>query len=319
MALTLKESTALSELATLLYDFLPGSGRDQWKGHVTFKSVAESVGVGQYWVGGSKKPALTRLLERTLQHERRFFERLVVEIVRAGITYRKKNRTPIAPAEIECINAQILLLGFKFPDLWDRDFGASLADDSGALAKARVEQQRAAEQLRETALSGRSVALDKLRADFIALHAISDRQKAGLQLEKLLNQLFALNELSPREPFRVVGEQIDGSFELDHEIYLFEAKWQSEPRPAADLYVFRVKIEGKSGFTRGVFLSINGISDEARSAITSGKQPLFFVMDGYDLMMALENKVSLADFFRRRQRLLAERGHVSLTFHECGF
>ena len=53
--------------------------------------------------------------------------------------------------------------------------------------------------------------------------------------------------------------------------YTCEAKWQQDPSPAADLYVFREKVAGKSQFTRGVFLSINGVSREAQNAITRGK------------------------------------------------
>ena len=143
-----------------------------------------------------------------------------------------------------------------------------------------------------------------------------DRQSAGLKLETVLNRLFELHGLSPREPFRLTGEQIDGSFQLDYEIYLVEAKWHQEPRPAADLYVFREKIEGKSKFTRGVFLSINGVTNQAKEAITHGKQPNFFVIDGYDLMMLLDDNIELGTFLRQRQRLLAEEGRVCVPFTE---
>jgi len=114
----------------------------------------------------------------------------------------------------------------------------------------------------------------------------------------------------------VIGEQIDGSFELDHEVYLLEAKWQQEPSPAADLYVFREKVEGKSKFTRGVFLSVNGVSRGASDAITRGKQPNFFVIDGYDVMMLLEDNMELPTFLRERQRLLADEGRVCVPFGE---
>jgi hypothetical protein len=319
MSLSLKESNAVRELARLLYSFLPGSGNRKWKGHVTFESVASRVGVGAYWPSGSKEPAIAHLLEQTLDRDRRLFEPLIVEVVRSGLTYRKKQGDPVRPDEITKINAQILALGFKFPALWDSDFSASLSDSSGALAAERVKQQREAEMLKETARSQRSVALESLKSEFFAIHSSNDRQKAGLQLEKLLNRLFRMSELAPREPFRVQGEQIDGSFELDNEIYLFEAKWHQEPRPAADLYVFREKVEGKSRYTRGLFLSINGITEHAKVAIAVGKQLMFFAIDGHDLMMVLENRVSLADFLRRRQRLLAEEGRISVPFGECGF
>ena len=48
MPLPLKESRAIRELAEVFYDFLPGSGNASWKGHVSFRSVAEKVGVGDF-------------------------------------------------------------------------------------------------------------------------------------------------------------------------------------------------------------------------------------------------------------------------------
>ncbi len=86
--LSLKESRAVADLAQFLYDFLPGSGYSKWKGHVSFKTVADKVGVGDFWQSGSKIPMITALLQRTLEHRRHFFEPLILEIVRAGIIYR---------------------------------------------------------------------------------------------------------------------------------------------------------------------------------------------------------------------------------------
>lgn len=316
MPLSLKESRAIRELAEACYDFLPGSGNATWKGHVSIKSVADKVGVGDFWQPGSKLPMLTALLERTLEVRRGRFEPLVIEIVRAGLTYRQKNGKPLTPGEIENINGLILEIGFKFPDLWDQDFLTSLRAGSAARATERVDRERATERLRESQRTQRSVELEELKRVFLRLHESVNRQQAGIELEKILNRLFALHDLAPREPFRVVGEQIDGSFELDYEIYLLEAKWQKDPCPAADLYVFREKVEGKSKFTRGLFISINGVSREAQDAITRGKQPIFFVADGYDIMMLLEDNMDLHAFLRQRQRLLAEEGRVCVPFGE---
>src|SRR5437762_13329458 len=112
MALPLKESRAVRELAEVFYDFLPGSGSAAWKGHVSFKTVAEKVGVGDFWQPGSKLPMLTSLLERTLEFRRARFEPLVVEIVRGGLTYRQKQGNPVKPQEIDMINGLILEVGF---------------------------------------------------------------------------------------------------------------------------------------------------------------------------------------------------------------
>ncbi len=158
--------------------------------------------------------------------------------------------------------------------------------------------------------------LANLREEFSRLAVENDRNKAGLALEKLLNHLFAISQLQPRLPFRAVGEQIDGSFELDGEIYLLESKWEKERLPEAPLLVFRGKIEGKSPFTRGVFIALNDISVPARDAITRGKSPSFFVVNGHDLMMILGEAITLTDFLRKRFRLLAEEGRVCVPFSE---
>ena len=106
----------------------------------------------------------------------------------------------------------------------------------------------------------------------------------------------------------------DSTIELDPETYLLEAKWEKDPSPEADLLVFRGKIEGKSRYTRGVFLSINGVSDEAKLSIGEGKEKMFFVVDGYDLTMLLEGAIGLQKFLRQRQRLLTEEGAVCVPY-----
>jgi hypothetical protein len=160
--------------------------------------------------------------------------------------------------------------------------------------------------------------LEKLEQLFYQLAADKDRNNAGLALEQLLNQLFEAFGLEPRQPFRIVGEQIDGSFVLDGHVYLMESKWEKDPLPEADLLVFRGKIEGKSTFTRGVLIALNDVSSQARHAITQGKAPSFFVMNGHDLLMILHSAVDLPGFLRKRVRLLAEEGRMFVPFSEVG-
>jgi hypothetical protein len=190
---------------------------------------------------------------------------------------------------------------------------ARLLQDGNPITPAQTQaqdKQQAALDLK------RSQVLRQLKDEFVQLAGQSDRNAAGLALEKMLNRLFQLFGLQPRQPFRVVGEQIDGSFQMDAETYLLESKWEKHPLPEADLLVFREKILGKSTFTRGVLIALNGVSGPARDAITRGKAPCFFVMDGHDLLMVFSEKISLTDFLRMRMRLLAEEGCVCLPFSE---
>jgi hypothetical protein len=296
-------------MAGVLYSFLPGSGHASWIGHVSFATVARDVGVGDFWQGGSKEPAIATLLERTLERRPERFEPLILAIVRHGMTYRQGR--PIQRDEIETLNRLLLDVGFKFPELWAAEFLESLPGD--ALERAR-EKVRSTERVADGGgEAARTAALSDLRARFYSLAADQDRQAAGLALERLLNDLFQLFDLEPRQPFRVTGEQIDGSFLLDYETYLVEARWVKEPVPEGDLLVFRGKVEGKSAFTRGAFISLSGFTAQAMDAITRGKQPNFFLVDGYDVTAVLEGQIALPALLRLKLRKLTEEGRVFVS------
>lgn len=315
MGLSLKQSNAVQALAQCVQTFLPGSGAKAWKSHVTFGTVAAQAGVAEFWTAtGSKVPRLIRLFEQTLTAKPQSFEKLIVGIVREGLRYRSTSGTPITPEEIKDINGHIIDIGFKFPDLWDETFLNSLALDDVSRAKANVATIERDRDARASARESELRSLSELKTLLEELAIDTDRQRAGRHLEQVLNRLFDLAGLAPRAPFRVVGEQIDGSFELDDEVYLLEAKWEHAPTPQADLLVFRGKIEGKSSFTRGVFVAMNGVSTEAESAIRIGKQPTFFVVTGHDLMMVLQGALPFREFLRRRRRLLGEEGAVTAAF-----
>ncbi len=316
MSLSLKESRAATEMAKVLYTFLPGSGSSGWKGHVTFATIAQNVGVGNFWTGGSKEPAIARLLELTLEQRRDCFEPLILTIVKEGLKYRQKNNDPVKESEILTLNGLIKDVGFKFPALWDPEFMSSLRSDGAARAAKIVEQEQAAANLRASEKSKRTQELENIKSSFYALAKETNRQNAGLEFERVLNRLFALFGLKPRLSYRITGEQIDGSFEMDNEIYLVEAKWEANPLSEAPLLVLRGKIEAKSSFTRGVFIAANGFTPDAIKAITQGKQPNFFLIDGYDLTVVLEGHLDLIHLLREKQRHLAEEGAVFFSAKE---
>ncbi|RYD41652.1 MAG: hypothetical protein EOP85_12345, partial [Verrucomicrobiaceae bacterium] len=129
MSLSLHEAKAAADLAKLFYNFLPGTGHSSWSGHVTFQSVAIQADVGEFWTGGSKEPALARLLEQTLKYKRNRFEELILKIVSEGIKYRRSKKNEVKEVEILAVNRVIKDVGFKFPDLWNPSFLASLERD----------------------------------------------------------------------------------------------------------------------------------------------------------------------------------------------
>src|SRR5207248_2965592 len=92
------------------------------------------------------------------------------------------------------------------------------------------------------------------------------------------------------------------------ESYLVEAKWESSPLAEDKLLIFRGKIEGKSSFTRGVFVSISGFTKGCLESISKHKQRTFFLVDGYDLTTVLEGQITLTDLLRAKRNRLAEEG-----------
>lgn len=303
MALGFNQRTAIRKLAEILSNFLPASGHSMWKGHVNFGSVAAKLGLSGYWLGGSKLPAIINLLENTYEKKANVFQNLIETVVLEGKTYRNNKGNPLSRNEVDELNKCLLELEFKFPDLHNPKFLDSLEDTISTIINTPVEGSIDTKYCHQ---------LYELKTEFYDLSKLDNRQEAGYRLEKLLSRLFEISALNSRSPFKVCGEQIDGSVEIDNNIYLIEVKWTKKPINESDLLVFRGKVEGKSSFTRGMFLSINGFTEDAIKAITTGKQPNFFLLDGYDLTTVLEEKCSLGELLRHKIGKLAEEGAVSV-------
>src|SRR5262249_47641450 len=102
--------------------------------------------------------------------------------------------------------------------------------------------------------------------------------------------------MNAREAFRLRGEQIDGSFQLGNDIYLLEARWRNSPADAADLRAFQGKVEEKVAWTRGLFISQSGFSEDGLHAFGRGKR--LICMDGLDLYETLNRGLALDEVLR---------------------
>lgn len=136
-------------------------------------------------------------------------------------------------------------------------------------------------------------------------------QKRGYRFESWLNELFSAFSLLPNSGFKMAGEQIDGSFLLDNEIYLVEAKWQSLKTAASDLHIFQSKLDQKARWARGVFISWHGFSTEAFEAW--GREKSTICITGYDLYHMLNNNINLIELLNKKIRYAAERGKYLIS------
>lgn len=160
-----------------------------------------------------------------------------------------------------------------------------------------------------------ATALAELKEKLLTLQSLQ-AQPRGFELERFLKQLFDVHGLKPRSSFRLIGEQIDGSFELDSHTYLLEAKWKQEPSGQSDLLIFREKVENKSTWTRGLFLSISGFTKEGIIAYSRGRATNIIGMDGQDLFFIVSGEISLIDAISRKARRAAETGEFYVSVFE---
>jgi hypothetical protein len=306
MALSLTKTQAVADLAEHLADFLPGKPHPFADPSISFPGVAARLGLAAYWSQGSKVPAVTRLLELTLDKRPRDFCTLVLEILRRGIGYRQR-KNPITKTDVQLLDQLVVRCGFRIKDLSDPAFLNSLPElqpSNGSTQSPRAE-----------GLSPNPAELGafKLRLDELAEMAPVNR---GFAFERFLGELFEAFGLAPRSSFRLVGEQIDGSFDLAGQTYLVEAKWQGAKINQADLLVFHGKIGGKAQWSRGLLISYSGFSTDGLEAFARGKQTNLVCMNRSDLYFVLAGHGSLRQVITRKARRAAEENASFVTAAE---
>ena len=283
MVTDLVRSRHISELSSFLYPWLPGSAPPFGKTY-TFGNIASEYGL--VWMAGSKLPALQNLLEQA--ENKSILPKVVESIIEHGLKYRAKKNDNINRKEMESINSILIKLGYKIPELNNDKFLSSFS--SNDLSKVQVDP----------------IKLRDLGYLYEQLKGNPDIQSRGYEFQSFLEKFFKLWNLNPRKAFRITGEEIDGSIELDSEIYLLEARWRRKKAERDDLIIFSSKIGNKSEWTRGLFISVNGFDERALQYFVSQGKPNFLAMTGNELESVLRGKVDLIEILRNKVRLLAE-------------
>ncbi|WP_316232325.1 restriction endonuclease [Bradyrhizobium sp. SZCCHNR1051] len=147
--------------------------------------------------------------------------------------------------------------------------------------------------------------LDALDAEYRTLVAMQDAPQArGYALERFLKRWFDVWGLDAHASFRLTGEQIDGSFQHGSDTYLVEAKWQNKPVDAQMLHGFQGKLLERPDWTRGLFVSYGGFSDDGFAAFTARR---LIMMDGADIFFALERRLDLGRIIGAKARRHSEK------------
>ena len=288
MRLTLSQEQAISQLASLLYSYLPGQPHPYADQTMSFGGAAAAVGVAAFWTGGSKQPAVTRLFKSTLEARSEKFCDLILEIVRKGMLYRQNKGQPVSREDVRALNDLLSKLGFKIPELHDPSFLDALPSVEKTQTFKITSERRQA-----------------LLVQLVKLNQLSPQER-GYAFESFLKDLFSGFELAPRDAFRLVGEQIDGSFQLQGETYLVEATWRNDRVGQEELLSFAGKVSGKAKWSRGLFIGYAGFTDEGLDAFARGKPTAIVCMDGLCIHDTLRNGLDLSAVVARKARRAAE-------------
>lgn len=150
---------------------------------------------------------------------------------------------------------------------------------------------------------------DCLNKALLDLEKISDSQKRGYSFEKYLNSLFKIFDLNPHASYRTEFDQIDGSFVLNGDTILIEARYRAKPIPKDDLILFSTKLGSKSHFVKGIFITFSKVDDKAIEYFMD-KSSRFIVLTVEELFLMCQNRIPLMTVIQNKFRALDEKGVI---------
>ena len=177
----------------------------------------------------------------------------------------------------------------------------------------QIYRQSPKKQIKKTSVP--SSVLEEFKQRLVEISKLEPHDR-GFAFEKFLGGLFEVHGLAPRNSFRITGEQIDGSFEINSDVYLLEAKWQAKQTSQDDLLIFRGKVESKSTWTRGLFISDSGFTEDGLTAFSKGKATNIIGMTGQDLFFVLSGDLEFEKVISLKARRAAETGEFYVSVYD---
>lgn len=150
---------------------------------------------------------------------------------------------------------------------------------------------------------------ESLKLALLEIEKISNPQAKGYAFEKYLNRFFNAFGLEPHASYRTEYDQIDGSFVIDGNTILIEAKYRANQIPKDDLILFSNKIGLKSHFVKGLFITYSLVDKKTVDYFTD-KSSRFVVLTVEELYLMCEQRISLLRVLHGKYRSLDEKGLI---------
>lgn len=137
--------------------------------------------------------------------------------------------------------------------------------------------------------------LEHLLVKYDGLGEMEDVQGRGYLLEDLLNKTIREFGIICRGPFKrnQHSEQIDGAITLDGWLYLIECRWREKVADEQQTSGLYTKVERSGKQSMGIFLAINGWSDNVPMLLKQNPEKCILLMNGDDLRRVLNGECNL--------------------------
>jgi hypothetical protein len=172
-------------------------------------------------------------------------------------------------------------------------------------AQEQAAQERAAKQRQERgAMLRQQSAL--LLSQFDGACVGGEPHQRGYFLQDLLNRTFDVHGIAVTRSFQrnSGGEQIDGAFEMDGWHYIVECRWRAKLANIRELDGLYGQVERSGRQTMGLFLSVNGWSENVVPLMKQNPNKSIVLMEGFDLRTVLEQVVELRKLLQAEVRVL---------------
>lgn len=195
---------------------------------------------------------------------------------------------------------------------------AGRSSPSGAAEQraAAVAARKQRETLQRRAAEVQAEKVRALREDFAKLAGMSDKQERGYAFERFLGALFKASDLDYRGSYKAGVHQIDGAFKHGGRDFLVEARWREEPPATNDLYTFALKATSKLDGTLGLFITMIPPRKEVLAEVAKATRNVL-IMDGGDLALILEGRLTLSEALEFKRRRAAQEGILFSSLAEA--
>ncbi|QDW19013.1 restriction endonuclease [Flavobacterium sp. KBS0721] len=139
-------------------------------------------------------------------------------------------------------------------------------------------------------------------------------QQRGYEFEKIIEAQLKNEKLEPRASYKLKGEQVDGSFFWKGQTFLLEAKWVKPKIPASTIYAFKGKLDGKFHTTSGIYIAVNGYSNDVEDALKFGKSLNIILFDSSDVKLIFNGEVTFLDVLKFKLREAGDTGSVNIPY-----